>query len=179
MKTLILGLGNTLLSDEGLGIHLLHRLAHYSLPAKVELLDGGTLSFTLAVPIEEAEALIVVDAANLQREPGYWQLFEGEAMDQFLLNQRRSSVHEVGLTDLRSIALLAGHWPQRHALLAIQPLNLDWGENLSPAVEAALAPACAAILKLLGRWQQAREAITPVLTGTQRARTAGFRLAPE
>ena len=67
MKTLVLGIGNTLLSDEGVGIHVLQALAAESpLPDDVELLDGGTLSFTLAGPIEEADALIVVDAANIK-----------------------------------------------------------------------------------------------------------------
>jgi hydrogenase maturation protease len=183
MKTLVLGLGNTLLSDEGLGVRLLDRLAAQFLPDGVELLDGGTLSFTLAVPIEAAEALIVVDAANLQAEPGHWRLFEGEAMDHFLLHPRRASVHEVGLTDLRSIALLAGHWPSYRALLAMQPLNLDWGESLSPAVEAALGPACAALRGLIDRWEGEANLtptlVTPVQAGVQIVRTPGFRPAPE
>ena len=69
MRTLILGIGNTLLSDEGVGVHVLQALEP-ALPASdfpdVTLLDGGTLSFTLAGPIEDAEALIVVDAARIQ-----------------------------------------------------------------------------------------------------------------
>jgi len=107
MKTLVLGIGNTLLTDEGVGIHVLDRLATEALPENVSLLDGGTLSFTLAGPIEEAEALVVVDAANLKSAPGTLQVFEGEAMDAFLMGNRKSSVHEVGLTDLRAIAMLA------------------------------------------------------------------------
>jgi len=71
LKTLVLGIGNTLLTDEGIGVHVLHalesRLANLS---DVTLLDGGTLSFTLAGPIEEADALIVVDAANIRSKPG-------------------------------------------------------------------------------------------------------------
>ena len=69
--TLILGIGNTLLSDEGVGVHALRYLAeHHRLPPQVELLDGGTLSFTLAGPIARADGLIVVDAARLDAEPG-------------------------------------------------------------------------------------------------------------
>ena len=75
MKILVLGIGNTLLSDEGVGIHVLHALsAGEPLPDEVELLDGGTLSFTLAGPIQDADALIVVDAANINALPGSWQL---------------------------------------------------------------------------------------------------------
>jgi hydrogenase maturation protease len=154
MKTLVLGIGNTLLTDEGVGVHVLQalesRLAHLS---DVTLLDGGTLSFTLAGPIEEADALIVVDAANIQSKPGEWALLEGEEMDAFLMSNRKSTVHEVGLTDLRAIAMLAGHWPDKRAMLAIQPDVVDWGEQPTPAVAAAITPACAAIHDLIQDWQ--------------------------
>jgi len=160
MRTLILGIGNTLLTDEGVGVHVLQALA-VMLAAEqppfegLTLLDGGTLSFTLAGPIEDAEALIVVDAANIQGEPGDWKLLEGDAVDTFLLGNRKSTVHEVGLSDLRAIAILAGHWPERRAMLAIQPQAVDWGEQPTAAVATAIAPVCAAILQLLRSWNHA------------------------
>ena len=154
MKTLVLGIGNTLLTDEGIGIHVLQalepELANWP---DVTLLDGGTLSFTLAGPIEEADALIVVDAANIRARPGDWALLEGEAMDAFLMSNRKASVHEVGLTDLRAIAILAGHWPEKRAMLAIQPQTIDWGETPTSVVAAAIPPACAAIHGLIREWQ--------------------------
>lgn len=156
MKTLVLGIGNTLLSDEGVGIHVLRALAEGEpLPDDVELMDGGTLSFTLAGPIEEADALIVVDAANIKGAPGEWTLLQGEAMDAFLLGNRKSSVHEVGLTDLRAIAILAGHWPEKRAMVAIQPQVVDWGEAPTPSVAEAIPPACAAIRNLIETWRHA------------------------
>lgn len=153
MKTLVLGIGNTLLTDEGIGIHILQalepELANWP---DVTLLDGGTLSFTLAGPIEETDALIVVDAANIKSKPGDWTLLEGEEMDAFLMSNRKASVHEVGLTDLRAIAILAGHWPEKRAMLAIQPQTIDWGEHPTPAVAAAISPACTAIRDLIRAW---------------------------
>ncbi|ODU48736.1 MAG: peptidase M52 [Thiobacillus sp. SCN 63-374] len=153
MKTLVLGIGNTLLTDEGIGIHVLQalepELANWP---DVTLLDGGTLSFTLAGPIEETDALIVVDAANIKSKPGDWTLLEGEEMDAFLMSNRKASVHEVGLTDLRAIAILAGHWPEKRAMLAIQPQTIDWGEHPTPAVAAAISPACTAIRDLIRAW---------------------------
>jgi len=154
MKTLILGIGNTLLSDEGVGIHVLAHLQTGVLPEGVTLLDGGTLSFTLAASIQEADTLIVVDAANLRSPPGTLQVFLGQDMDDFLVNNRKSSVHEVGLTDLRAIALLTGHWPERRALVAIQPMVVDWGELPSAPVAAAIPAACAAIHALLEQWHE-------------------------
>jgi hydrogenase maturation protease len=154
MKTLVLGIGNTLLTDEGVGIHVLQALsAGPPLPADVELLDGGTLSFTLAGPIEDADALIVVDAANINSAPGTWRLLEGAAMDNFLLGNRKSTVHEVGLTDLRAIAILAGHWPEKRAMLAIQPLAMGWGEQPTPVVAAAIPAIAAKIFDLVEAWQ--------------------------
>lgn len=154
MKTLVLGIGNTLLTDEGIGIHVLQalepKLANWP---DVTLLDGGTLSFTLAGPIEDADALIVVDAANIKTKPGEWALLKGEEMDAFLMGNRKSTVHEVGLTDLRVIAILAGHWPEKRAMLAIRPDVVDWGELPTPAVAAAIPPACAAIRGLIREWQ--------------------------
>lgn len=154
MKMLVLGIGNTLLTDEGIGIHVLQalepELANWP---DVTLLDGGTLSFTLAGPIEDADALIVVDAARIRTKPGEWALLKGEDMDAFLMRNRKSTVHEVGLTDLRAIAILAGHWPEKRALLAIRPGVVDWGEFPTPAVAAAIPPACAAIQALIREWQ--------------------------
>lgn len=159
MKTLVLGIGNTLLTDEGVGVHVIHTLPDFFPPdfQDVELLDGGTLSFTLAGPIEEADALVVVDAAQLKSPPGTLRIFKGEAMDAFLMSNRKSSVHEVGLTDLRAIAMLAGHWPEKRALVAIQPQQLDWGEAPTPPVAAAVPEACRRIVELIGAWKDGVE----------------------
>lgn len=157
MKILILGIGNTLLSDEGVGIHVIHALTEDISPddEEIELVDGGTLSFTLAGPIGEAQALVVIDAAQIGQAPGSLQVFEGEAMDRFLLGNRKSSVHEVGLTDLMSIARLTDTWPHRRALVAIQPAKVDWGDDPTEPVAAAIAEARSRILGLIGAWRHA------------------------
>lgn len=153
MKTVILGVGNTLLSDEGIGIHVLDALARSGAPREgVDLIDGGTLSFTLAVAIEEADALIVVDAAQLKSSPGTLKMFLGEDMDRFLTGQKKSSVHEVGLTDLMTIARLTERWPEKRALLAIQPEKVDWGELPTADVQLAIPEACRRIEALLEEW---------------------------
>lgn len=154
MRTIILGVGNTLLSDEGVGIHVLDALARSSLPQEgvVDLIDGGTLSFTLAVAIEEADSLIVVDAAQLKSPPGTLRLFQGEDMDRFLMGNRKSSVHEVGLTDLMAIAQLTERWPEKRALVAIQPDKLDWGDEPTAPVQSAIPEACRQIEALVKAW---------------------------
>lgn len=156
MSILILGIGNTLLSDEGVGVHVVKALHHQGpWPDDVEMLDGGTLSFTLAAPISTARGLVVVDAAQLQDAPGTLKVFRGEAMDRFLRGNRKSSVHEVGLTDLMSIAQLTDSWPDLRALVAIQPAKVDWGDDPTEAVAAAIPLACEAIRDLVREWNHA------------------------
>jgi hydrogenase maturation protease len=154
-NTLVLGIGNTLLSDEGVGVHMLAHLEtnHPDLP-RVEYLDGGTLSFTLAAWIEEADNLVVIDAAQLDSAPGTVQVFEGDEMDRFAGRTKRS-VHEVSLGDLLAMAHLTDTLPQHRALVAIQPGEIDWGSQLSDAVERALPEAAGRVAGLVRRWSDA------------------------
>ncbi|MDE2118325.1 MAG: HyaD/HybD family hydrogenase maturation endopeptidase [Betaproteobacteria bacterium] len=153
MKILVLGIGNTLLADEGVGVVAMRELeARFGARADMEFLDGGTLSFTLAVPISECADLLVIDAAELGSPPGTVRSFEGEEMDRFLGANRKSSVHEVGLLDLMLVSRLTGHWPEQRALIGIQPAVVDWGEALTPAVAAALPEICATASEIIGRF---------------------------
>mgnify|MGYP001817407531 FL=1 len=151
--TLILGIGNTLLADEGLGIHLLdYLIEHYPDLPGVTYLDGGTLSFTLAPLIEDCNNLIVLDAAQLQRDPGSVVLLTGADMDEFVGHGKRS-VHEVGLVDLMSIARIQDRLPVNRALLGIQPKQLGWGESPSDVVSQAIPDAANQVIDLLHQWQ--------------------------
>jgi len=151
-RTLVLGIGNTLLSDEGLGVHLLEYLRerHPELPG-VTWLDGGTLSFTLAPLIEEHENLIVLDAAQLNKPPGSISLLMGDEMDAFVGHGKRS-VHEVGLIDLLTIAHLQDRLPVKRALLGIQPAEFGWGDRPGEVVARAIPEAATQVLKLLESW---------------------------
>ncbi|MBU1425589.1 MAG: HyaD/HybD family hydrogenase maturation endopeptidase [Gammaproteobacteria bacterium] len=155
MKILVLGIGNTLLADEGVGIVAMQALeSQFGAREDMEFVDGGTLSFTLAVPISECDALLVIDAAELGATPGTVRCFEGEEMDRFLGENRKSSVHEVGLLDLMSISLLTGHWPKQRALVGVQPAVVDWGEALTPAVAAALPEICTVACGIINRFAE-------------------------
>lgn len=153
-KILILGLGNTLLSDEGAGVYVVRELAHRHPDREdLEYMDGGTLSFTLAGPIEESAALIVVDTAQLDSAPGTVAVFEGADMDHFVTTGKKSSVHEVSLMDLLAVAHLEGHLPERRALVGIQPAYIDWGDGPTEAVAKAIPIACERVLEILRKWQ--------------------------
>lgn len=153
-NTLILGIGNTLLCDEGAGVHALNlfQLYHPNLP-NLTYIDGGTLSFTLAAYIEDCDNLIVFDAAELKAPAGTVKAMAGEDMDRFLGAARRSP-HEVGLLDLFDIARLMESLPVKRALIGIQPGKIGWGMSPTAAVEQALPVAVEEATKLLVAWNQ-------------------------
>jgi hydrogenase maturation protease len=152
-KTLILGLGNVLMTDEAVGAEVVRRLGQEAgSDASLMLVDGGTLSFTLALPIGECPHLIVVDAAAMGEPPGSVRVFEDEAMDR-QLSVNAKTVHEVSLSDLMDIARLTDTLPLRRALVGIEPELVGWGDRLTPAVEAAIPEAIARIRALLERWR--------------------------
>jgi hydrogenase maturation protease len=151
--TLILGLGNVLLTDESVGVAVLRALeADAEADPDLTLLDGGTLSFTLAGPIGDAERLIVVDAAAMGEPAGSVRVLEGAAMDE-QLTRHANSVHEVSLADLIDIARLTDSLPPQRALIGIEPERIEWGSELSPAVAAAVPQAVEEIRALLQRWR--------------------------
>ena len=151
--TLILGIGNTLLTDEGAGIHALNLLqSEYSNIPNLTFLDGGTLSFTLACWIEDSTNLIVFDAAELHQPAGTVMSFVGEEMDTFLGSSKRSA-HEVGLLDLIDIARITDHLPDNRALIGIQPETMTWGMEPTEAVANALNKMVEEAVRLIRQWQ--------------------------
>lgn len=152
-ETLILGIGNTLLSDEGAGIHALNHLQseHSNIP-NLTFLDGGTLSFTLATWIEDCKNIIVFDAAELHRPAGTVDVFVGSEMDDFLGASKRSA-HEVGLLDLMDIARITDHLPVNRALIGIQPEYMGWGMEPTTKVKSALSLAVGEAVRLVERWR--------------------------
>ena len=148
-QTLILGIGNTLLTDEGAGIHALNQFqSSYPDFPNLTFLDGGTLSFTLAVWIEDCDNLIVFDAAELHQPPGTVKTYVGTAMDNFLGTSKRSA-HEVGLLDLMDIARITNYLPDNRALIGIQPETFGWGTSPTASVQGALDEAVNEAIQLI------------------------------
>jgi hydrogenase maturation protease len=156
--SLILGVGNVLLTDDGAGVRgarlLADRLADR---ADVQVLDAGTLSFTLAPVIESAARLIILDATELNRPAGSVEcLLDGE-VDEFL-GRGQLTVHEIGLRDVMDAVRLSGALPRERALIGIQPASLDWGVELTPRVAAGVDKAIEMALELLESWPDRHEA---------------------
>ena len=154
MRTLVFGVGNPLMSDDGVGQRLLAELASLQPPlAGVDYVDAGTLSFLLLPRIEDCAALLVLDAARLGGAPGEFREFSGPDMDDFL-KSASCSVHEIGMRDLLDAARLTETLPARRALVGVQPGRVEWGETLSPAVAAAMPDAAVLARGILERWQR-------------------------
>lgn len=149
---LVLGIGNTLLQDDGAGVAVTERLrAELAGVEGVRFLDGGTLGLSLLPDIEDAGALIVIDAAELGEAPGTVRVFLGGDMNR-QLSGRKSTVHELALSDLLAAAAMSGREPARRALVAIQPASTDWGLEPTPPVRQAIPDACALVAGMTREW---------------------------
>jgi hydrogenase maturation protease len=130
---LILGLGNLLLRDEGLGVRALERLAAaHDLPEQVQTLDGGTLGLTLLPFLEGKSHLLVLDAVQTGGPPGtLTRLDVGDLSRGFFL---KMSAHQTGLPELLALGDLQGCLPPHIVVCGMQPALIEWGVELSPPV---------------------------------------------
>lgn len=148
----VVGVGNNLLSDDGAGIHTLSRFAEDNDDDNVCCVDGGTVGLALLDRLSNLGGLIALDAMKLGKPPGAVTVLQGTDMDEHLLNQK-GSVHEVGLSDLMDALRLRGDLPQRRALIGIEPADMNWGTDPTPAVAAALPEAAALARDLVSIWR--------------------------
>ena len=143
---LVLGLGNVLLGDDGVGPAALACLERdYHIPPEVRLVDGGTLGLSLLDEIAEARHVILIDAVALDAPPGTLVRLDGaEVMDAV---RNRLSVHQVGVADLLNAARLIGRYPTSVVLLGLVPGLIGLGVARTHVVDAALEALISAILR--------------------------------
>lgn len=137
MKTLILGVGNLLLTDDGVGIHAIQQLQEqYTLPKEVQIVDGGTCGLDLLQFLEGVDHLVIIDAARLGKAPGSIARMEGDQVPAYLA--LKTSPHEIGLPELLFTARLTDIYPPRVVVLGMQPESIETSLGLTPAVAAHL-----------------------------------------
>lgn len=153
-RILVLGLGNILLTDEQVGVRVAESVGRDPRADRlgIRTLDGGTMGLSLLVDMEEAGAMVVIDAAQLGAAPGSVQAFEGADMDHFLRTRGRNP-HDIGLDDMLDGLRLRGAVPAQRALVGIQPAHLGVGEAMTPAVAAAVPGAVEVVFDLAARWK--------------------------
>jgi hydrogenase maturation protease len=149
----VIGLGNPLRRDDGIGPRVVEELARCGLPEGVAALDVGTGGLDLLRVLEEWDRVVVVDAADVGREPGQFVRFTPDqahlarAADHF-------SLHHAGLSEVLALAGALGRTLPEMVIFGVQPAEIDWGEGLSPAVEAALPALADAVLEEIAGWPQ-------------------------
>jgi len=133
---LVLGIGNVLLGDEGVGVHAVRRLEEEAWPPHVKLLDGGTGGFHLLSLFQEFERIVLVDATMDGQPPGTVRVIRPRFASDY---PRTLSAHDIGLKDLVESAALLGHTPEV-VLVVVSVKTLPEGlhAELSPEVAAAL-----------------------------------------
>ena len=134
---LVLGLGNVLLQDDGVGSAAVAQLLErFHAPAGVRVLDGGTLGLSLLPYFDEADAVVLVDAVRADGSPGTLVRLDGDEVGPAVAT--RLSPHQVGVADLLDGARWLDRYPRHVVLLGIVPQSIDLGLGLSPAVRASL-----------------------------------------
>ncbi len=150
-KTLVLGVGNKLMSDEGVGVHVIERLAaEYDLPEEVQILDGGTLGLDLLYYLEGIENLLLVDAAETGKEAGTMIRLENDEVPAFM--SIKISPHQMGVPDMLAAAKMKDVYPKRLVLWGIQPELIRIGLDLSPALASKVDDLTRKLVDELAAW---------------------------
>jgi len=150
-KTLVLGAGNLLLADDGVGIHAIRRLQEVAeLPPEVEILDGGTLGMNLLHYIEDVARLLIVDALELDAPPGTLARVAGDEVPAYF--SVKMSPHQIGIPDMLASARLRDLYPPQVVVWGVQPGTIEVSLDLSPPVAAQLDRLVELILAELARW---------------------------
>jgi hydrogenase maturation protease len=137
--TLVLGVGNLLMGDEGVGVHAARQLASEPLPSTVEVLDGGTGGFHLLSLFKEYDPIILIDATQDGDPPGTVKLVKPKFASDF---PRTLSAHDIGLRDLLETAQLLGPLPTLYLITVsigeLQEMSVELSPSVSGAVEEIL-----------------------------------------
>jgi hydrogenase maturation protease len=150
-RTLVLGAGNLLLSDDGLGIHAIRRLQETAqLPEEVQVLDGGTLGLGLLHYLEGVSHLLIVDSLETGQPPGTIRRLSGEEVPAYFA--LKMSPHEIGLPDMLFAAKLRDLYPAEVVIWGVQPATVEVGLDLSPPVASQMDVLVSNVLGELRRW---------------------------
>lgn len=139
MQVVVFGAGNLLLSDEGLGVHLVKRMNDTYEPSdEVEFYDGGTMGILATHKLEETEHVIIVDSLDAKGEPGELRKYRKEDI---MLEKipAKMSPHQIGLQEVLTLSELRGKAPNTITFYGVIPASLDSSVELSPEVSVRLA----------------------------------------
>ncbi len=138
MRVVILGVGNILLTDEGVGVHAVNQLvARYRLPPEVDVIDGGTSGMDCLDQVSGADHLLIADAMRSKQEPGTITRLSGDQIPAFF--KTKISPHQVGVCDMLATLNFHGLMPKNIVLIGVEPKSFDTAMELSPEIAARLS----------------------------------------
>lgn len=151
ISVLVLGIGNLVMSDDGVGVLVAQRLQQeYRFPDNVEIVDGGTLGLDLLPKLENISNLIMIDAVETGQQAGTCVRLCGRELPIAL--ETKLSPHQMGLKDLLAVSELMGHLPKEMVLIGVQPGSIEMEIGLTVEVEAQLDTLISNVLTELANW---------------------------
>lgn len=149
-KILVLGIGNTIMSDDGVGAKVVQELQReFHFPSGVDVVDGGTLGLDLLPLFEGRSHVIMVDAVETGKRPGSCVRLTGAELPAAL--EAKLSPHQIGLKDLLGVAQLTGRALPELVLIGVQPKSIAVGSELTAEVNLQMETMKGAVLKELER----------------------------
>jgi len=145
-RIVVVGVGNLLLKDEGIGIHAVKVLQEMELPPDVKIIDGGTAPDLIAYT-EAGDKLIIIDAARAGGEPGAIYRFLPRDLSQ---NGGILSTHELGVEQNLRLMSLTGSKPGEIVIIGIEPKEIGWGTELSPELQQKVPEIVKVVLREMG-----------------------------
>ena len=151
LKIAILGLGNILLQDEGIGVQIVNKLdQNYTFDPFIKLIDGGTSGLDLLHQFEENDMIIIIDAVDFQKEAGYVRCLADDEIIKFFTE--KISLHQSGLKDLLGALKLLQKTPSQLYLIGIQPKSVETGLKLSDEIKNSIDIILKEIFAKLKEW---------------------------
>jgi hydrogenase maturation protease len=132
VKLAVIGVGNLLLKDEGIGVHIAHALQQTDIPHGTKIIDGGTSS-DLPYYLKDIDTLIIIDAVKGRSQPG--TIYRFHLHDVNIESEGMLSVHELGLEQSLKMMSLMGSEPKETVIIGIEPKEIDWGTELSAELQ--------------------------------------------
>jgi len=154
LSILVIGLGNILLTDEGIGVHVVNTMKErYTFSPEPEILDGGTLGLDLLHFLEGKDKILLIDAVDFRKEPAHIGVLEDDNIPSQLFT--KLSVHHIGLSDLLFAAKLLDMKPSKIRLIGIQPQSLELGLTMTEPIRAIMEDVIDLAVKSLEEWKVA------------------------
>ncbi len=151
MTTAVLGLGNILLRDEGVGVRVVEAIRERcTFSRDVEIIDGGTLGLDLLPLIEGKDQILIVDAVDFGKEPGHIAVLNDDQIPSVLA--AKLSVHSIGLSDVLFAAKLLDMTPPKLRLIGIQPQSLEVGLDMSKCIRDRIENIVELVINSLKEW---------------------------